>query len=1095
MKVWLLISAILVLGILGVHSVIVTIGSGTATNTTTGGPAPYGTWYKNFREQYLLLASEIEDQGGGPGNINSVAFNVAALNLCSPMPNYTIRLKHTSQTSLSATFEAGDYQTVFVENNFLPVVGWNTHTFTTPFVWDGTSNILVDIYTSLIPGDYTQNASAYYTPTVFNSSLRYKSDTTEASTATTGVTSLNRSNIRFNMEALVVTDPPNPAQIVSPADDAVNVMTSATLNWASGGGAPSGYKVHFGTTNPPPLTQNTPETSFSPNLALHTKYFWKIIPYNAIGDAVNCPVWSFTTGGPVVTMTNGTQSVADGMAYAFYDSGGPDGRYQNSENYTFTFSATNPDSNIYLMFTDFNLESGWDVLNIYNGPNASAPQIGPTEGYTGSTLPEEIFGSNSVTFVFTSDSSGQDDGWAAVITTDDTYYQGILHQIEPILILMNNNYILENIGYYFFGYYLNYSISENQHINWAIDGDDITLIPEPDWHGVEYIKVRATNAYGQFVEQTVKVTVLETDSIIEYFDHSGSMAPGWTTTHSGTTTYPWQPYLVGEYDYGLKTMATFGGTTNERLVSAIFDLSTYQDIQVSFTTDFLPFAGASGTFAYTLNNLTYVTIETMDETFSGIKTYDLTALTGKPTVRFRWTYFNDTQNTGLENHWIIDNFSIYATVLDLDPPEPVAGFSVQSLGPGSATMQWVASSDQYFGEYQIYFSTDDQVTTTDQLWSAVNDPLLANVQTVSTTLGPLTTGLYWAAIRAADQSDNYSSLSEPAGFFIDAIPPILSAPIPGNQPLPNWCTATTATIGCSIEDEHSTVNLSSLHYRLDANGNGVYDNDEEWTNASVRYMVPRNKNRDQIAFEIELPDNGVVAWELRVADTHGNTSYSGFQGIQGITDDWVVRVDAIPPAEMSDFFVDSIGDNSVQLSWAASSDLNFSGYRIYYGDDPGITTEDALWDFNADPVMQLPGSGFVSTTITGLIPSTRYYFRLFATDEAGWVTAFPEEITSMTSATDAPLAPQNLILSIQGDQLVIDWADVNTDIFGNPIGISYYEVYVGDQPYFVCDNESLLTTVSVSSLTLEGVIAYADRLFFKIVAVSGSIRSHAPAIK
>ena len=394
----------------------VTIGNGTATNTTTGGPAPYGTWWKNFREQFLVLASEIEDAGGGPGNINSVAFNVAALNTCSPMTNYTIRLKTTTQTALTTTFEEGAYQTVFVQDGFLPVEGWNTHTFTTPFVWDGSSNILVDIVTSIIPGDWTQNASVYYTTTGFNSSLRYQSDSTEANTATTGTTSTNRSNIRFNMQALVVDDPPNPALIVSPLDGAVNVMTSATLNWASGGGAPTGYKVHFGTTNPPPFIQNTTETDYAPTLAINTSYYWKIIPFNAEGDAVNCPVWSFNTGGPVVLMTNGQQSIPDAMTYSFYDSGGPDGQYQNSENYTFTFSAANPTSIIHVMFTAFNCESGWDYLKIYNGPDISAPQIGPVGGYTGTTMPEEIIGSNAVTFVFTSDSSFQYDGWAAAVS-------------------------------------------------------------------------------------------------------------------------------------------------------------------------------------------------------------------------------------------------------------------------------------------------------------------------------------------------------------------------------------------------------------------------------------------------------------------------------------------------------------------------------------------------------------------------------------------------------------------------------------------------------------------------------------------------------
>ncbi|HPL23479.1 MAG TPA: carboxypeptidase regulatory-like domain-containing protein [Candidatus Cloacimonadota bacterium] len=420
MKKTLLFALLLILGFSVISNVYaqvnVTIGSGTTTNTTTGPPAPYGTWYKNFRQQFLVLASEIEDAGGGPGNINSVAFNVENLNTCSPMPNYTIRLKHTSQTTLSTTFEAGDYQTVYTQAEFMPVVGWNTHTFTTPFVWDGTSNILVDIYTSIIPGTYTQNASVYYSTTAFNSSLRYQSDSSDASSATTGTTSTNRSNIRFNMNALEVTNPPNPAQIISPADGAVNVMTSATLNWASGGGAPSGYKVHFGTTNPPPFVQNTTENSYAPTLDLTTTYYWKIIPFNAIGDASNCPVWSFTTGGPVVLMSNGTQSVTDGTTYSFYDSGGPDGNYQSSENYTFTFTAANPTSIIHVLFTEFHTENNWDFLKIYNGPDTSAPQIGPANGYTGTTLPAEIIGSNSVTFVFTSDGSVTYSGWAAAVT-------------------------------------------------------------------------------------------------------------------------------------------------------------------------------------------------------------------------------------------------------------------------------------------------------------------------------------------------------------------------------------------------------------------------------------------------------------------------------------------------------------------------------------------------------------------------------------------------------------------------------------------------------------------------------------------------------
>jgi len=39
--------------------------------------------------------------------------------------------------------------------------------------------------------------------------------------------------------------PPNPANIVSPANNSTGILPTATLNWASGGGLPTGYKLNF----------------------------------------------------------------------------------------------------------------------------------------------------------------------------------------------------------------------------------------------------------------------------------------------------------------------------------------------------------------------------------------------------------------------------------------------------------------------------------------------------------------------------------------------------------------------------------------------------------------------------------------------------------------------------------------------------------------------------------------------------------------------------------------------------------------------------------------------------------------------------------
>jgi len=178
---------------------VVQIGQGTATNSTTGAPTPYGTYWKNFRQQYLYTAADIYAAGGAPGLINALAFNVTSVNNCSAMPNYTIKVKHTDQTELTTTFEVGEYTTVWNSPSYLPTAGWNVHTFTTPFFWNGASNLLIDICTDIIPGTYTQNASVPYTPTSYPSCLRFQSDTQPASSGTTGTTSTNRANARLFM--------------------------------------------------------------------------------------------------------------------------------------------------------------------------------------------------------------------------------------------------------------------------------------------------------------------------------------------------------------------------------------------------------------------------------------------------------------------------------------------------------------------------------------------------------------------------------------------------------------------------------------------------------------------------------------------------------------------------------------------------------------------------------------------------------------------------------------------------------------------------------------------------------------------------------
>lgn len=101
---------------------------------------------------------------------------------------------------------------------------------------------------------------------------------------------------------------PNPATAIFPAPAATEVRLdyigkklSSRVQWSGGGGNPTGYRFYFGTSNGTfDLINGTDlglvdTLTVSQSLNYNTTYYWKVVPYNASGNAVNCPVWSFTT--------------------------------------------------------------------------------------------------------------------------------------------------------------------------------------------------------------------------------------------------------------------------------------------------------------------------------------------------------------------------------------------------------------------------------------------------------------------------------------------------------------------------------------------------------------------------------------------------------------------------------------------------------------------------------------------------------------------------------------------------------------------------------------------------------------------------------
>jgi hypothetical protein len=176
----------------------VKVGTSTTTNTSsTGYPTAFGDyWYQDW-QQYVFTAAELNALGLTAGNITSLNLDITALPSSAAVSNYNVKIGTTSNSTLSS-FTTTGLTNVYGPASYTPVVGANTITFSAPYVWNGTSNIIVDIRGT---GTYnTANAVTNYTTTTGNTVVYQYSSTDNTSfwtSSPTATTSTSRPNITF----------------------------------------------------------------------------------------------------------------------------------------------------------------------------------------------------------------------------------------------------------------------------------------------------------------------------------------------------------------------------------------------------------------------------------------------------------------------------------------------------------------------------------------------------------------------------------------------------------------------------------------------------------------------------------------------------------------------------------------------------------------------------------------------------------------------------------------------------------------------------------------------------------------------------------
>jgi hypothetical protein len=180
-----------------------TIGGSASGTLGAGGTNTFnydGIFYHLFgglKTQFLVKASELTAQGVTAGNINSLGITMSTVTAAT-YAGFAVNIAPTALTAMTTTMVSAGLTQVYTAALFSPNTGLNTLTFSTPFVWDGTSNIIIQMCWSNANGGGQSNyALADSTPFVSCSYYRVDNVIPATLCATTAATSTTSNRPKF----------------------------------------------------------------------------------------------------------------------------------------------------------------------------------------------------------------------------------------------------------------------------------------------------------------------------------------------------------------------------------------------------------------------------------------------------------------------------------------------------------------------------------------------------------------------------------------------------------------------------------------------------------------------------------------------------------------------------------------------------------------------------------------------------------------------------------------------------------------------------------------------------------------------------------
>ena len=291
--------------------------------------------------------------------------------------------------------------------------------------------------------------------------------------------------------------------------------------------------------------------------------------------------------------------------------------------------------------------------------------------------------------------------------------------------------------------------------------------------------------------------------------------------------------------------------------------------------------------------------------------------------------------SGNQNKSAVYMFEIYAsnlqpTAVVLNPPTDITTNSIQ--------LSWSQNTDSDFSNYTIYQSASSGVL------GDIIKVITSNATTSCTVTGLTPSTTYYFTVRVYDIGGLYNDSNQVnettlAAGENHAPTPVISSPLNNN------------------------VFLTTDNIFFDGSNSSDLDNDDltfYWASNISGYLGNQSK------FYTTLPE-GCHLITLYVNDSRANISTR----VNITVNEPVIN---LPPTAVSLYEPTDITANSIQLSWSQNTDSDFSNYTVYQSTVSGVL---------GTAIKVITTNTTTSWAVTGLSPSTAYYFTVRVYDTAG----------------------------------------------------------------------------------------------------------------